>query len=234
MAKKKTQPLPLQAPATQRPLPIRIAKLHSKLLIAAAWGLAALIPLHGHGRMATQLLLAWDLGVALYLVLTFTLFSRCNVERIRKRASEQDEGALAILLLTVAATLASLVAIVFEIGGMKQAIGGHGAMQALLAGVTILLSWAFVHTIFSIHYAHEYYGEHRDGKLGGLTFPGDQEPDYWDFLYFSLVIGMTSQVSDVAITSNAIRRVVSMHGVLAFFFNVTVLALTVNMMSNLI
>ena len=99
---------------------------------------------------------------------------------------------------------------------------------------TILLSWAFVHTIFSLHYAHEYYGERRDGKIGGLNFPGDQEPDYWDFLYFSLVIGMTSQVSDVAITSKVIRRMVAIHGVLSFFFNLTVLALTVNMVSNLI
>jgi len=91
-----------------------------------------------------------------------------------------------------------------------------------------------VHTIFSIHYAHEYYGERRDGILGGLIFPGEKEPDYWDFLYFSLVIGMTSQVSDVAVTSKVIRHVVSMHGVLSFFFNLVVLALTVNMISSLI
>ena len=106
--------------------------------------------------------------------------------------------------------------------------------QVLLAGATILLSWAFVHTIFAIHYAHEYYGERRDGKIGGLTFPEDAKPNYWDFLYFSLVIGMTSQVSDVQVTSKVIRRVVNLHGVLSFFFNVSVLALTVNMVSNLI
>ena len=104
----------------------------------------------------------------------------------------------------------------------------------LLATATILLSWAFIHTIFSIHYAHEYYGERRDGKIGGLKFPGDPQPDYWDFLYFSLVIGMTSQVSDVQVTSKVLRRVFSMHGVLSFFFNLTLLALTVNMVSNLI
>ena len=104
----------------------------------------------------------------------------------------------------------------------------------LLAMATILLSWSFVHTIFALHYAHEYYGERRDGKIGGLKFPGDTKPDYWDFLYFSLVIAMTSQVSDVAITSKVIRRIVTVHGALAFFFNLTVLALTVNMISNLI
>jgi len=100
--------------------------------------------------------------------------------------------------------------------------------------VTILLSWSFVHTMFSLHYAHEYWGTRSGRKNGGLKFPGDEEPDYGDSLYFSLVIAMTSQVSDVAVTSKAIGRIVNLHGVLAFFFNVSVLALTVNMVSNLI
>jgi uncharacterized membrane protein len=91
-----------------------------------------------------------------------------------------------------------------------------------------------VHTIFTFHYAHEYYGERRDGKIGGLLFPGDREPDYRDFLYFSLVIGMTSQVSDVQVTSKVIRRLVAIHGVLSFFFNLVVLALTVNMIAALL
>ncbi|MEI9804579.1 MAG: DUF1345 domain-containing protein [Pseudolabrys sp.] len=108
------------------------------------------------------------------------------------------------------------------------------AAHSLLAMVTILVSWAFVHTIFTLHYAHEYYGERRDGIIGGLEFPGDKVPDYWDFLYFSMVIAMTSQVSDVNITSKVIRRLATVHGVLSFFFNLTVLALTVNMISNLI
>jgi uncharacterized membrane protein len=100
--------------------------------------------------------------------------------------------------------------------------------------ITIVVSWAFVHTIFALHYAHEYYGEGRDHAIGGLTFPGRQSPDYWDFVYFSVVIAMTSQVSDVVITSKIIRRIVIVHGVLAFFFNVAVFALTVNIVSNLI
>jgi uncharacterized membrane protein len=159
---------------------------------------------------------------------------RCDIDHLRKRASEQDEGAFAILLLTMAATLASLVAIVFELDGLKQATPSEAVTQVLLAMATILLSWSFIHTIFSIHYAHEYYGERRDGKIGGLNFPEDNEPDYLDFLYFSLVVGLTSQVSDVAVTSKVIRRVVALHGVLSFFFNLTILALTVNMISNVI
>jgi uncharacterized membrane protein len=211
----------------------RFVRLHSRLLIAVIVGVVvALLPFTL--RLPTRILLGWDIGVILYLALIQTTMSRCDIERIRRRAAEQDEGAVAILALSMAATLASLVAIVFELGAAKQGVGGRSILSLGLAAGTILLSWAFVHTIFALHYAHEYYGERRDGAIGGLNFPEDKRPDYWDFLYFSLVIGMTSQVSDVAITSKAIRRIASVHGVLSFFFNVSVLALTVNIVSNVL
>ncbi len=230
MASKKS--LPQSNPL--RPLPIRIARLHARLFIAVVIGIAIIVLLPGGWWLATRLLVGWNVGITFYLVMIQIVIWRYDVARIRRRAKEQDEGAFAILLLSMTATLASLVAIVFELGGFKQA--GHELMviHVLLAMATIVLSWAFMHTIFSLHYAHEYYGEGRDKKLGGLHFPGENEPDYLDFLYFSLVIGMTSQVSDVAITSRSIRRVAALHGVLSFFFNLTVLALTVNMISNLL
>jgi uncharacterized membrane protein len=221
-------------PPPRRALPIRIAKMHDKLLAATVIGIAVSMMAPSHWRMATQLLAGWNVGVVIYLTLTHAMFRRCDIDHIRKRAAEQDEGEFAILLLTIVATIASLVAIVVELGGIKQEQPSAAFVQVLLATATILLSWSFIHTIFTIHYAHEYYGERRDGKIGGLKFPGDTKPDYLDFLYFSLVIAMTSQVSDVAVTSKVVRRVVSMHGVLSFFFNLTVLALTVNMVSNLI
>ena len=230
MANKK--PPPLLKPLA--PLPIRVAKLHDKLIIAAIIGLAVILLAPFDWRTPTRLLIGWNVGIALYLLLVYITMARCDIARIRQRAAEQDEGAMAILLLTIAATFASLVAIVFELGAFKQASHGMGVIPVLHAMVTILLSWSFVHTIFALHYAHEYYGERRDGIIGGLNFPEDKAPDYWDFLYFSLVIGMTSQVSDVAVTSKGIRRIVAIHGVLSFFFNLTVLALTVNMVSNLI
>jgi uncharacterized membrane protein len=216
-------------------LPVRIVRLHGRLAVAIAVGVAAalLLPMFGLAS-PTCTLLGWDIGAAFYLVTTFAMMGRTDVATIRKRAAEADEGALAILVLSIVATIASLVAIVAEIGASKQAQGAAALGHVLLGTATILLSWTFVHTIFSFHYAHEFYGERRDGKIGGLEFPGDNKPDYRDFLYFSLVIGMTSQVSDVAISSKFIRRVAAIHGVLSFFFNLTVLALTVNMVSNLI
>lgn len=218
-----------------RTLPVRIVKLHGKLAIAAVVGAAvALLLTPTSLRLATQLLVGWNAAVAVDLILAFSMMRRADVAHIKRRAAEADEGAFVILLLSIGATLASLVAIVFELGASKQAQGAEAALHVLLATATILLSWTFVHTIFSFHYAHEYYGERRDGAIGGLKFPDDDKPNYRDFLYFALVIGMTSQVSDVAITSKVIRRMAAVHGVLSFFFNLTVLALTVNMVSNLI
>lgn len=230
MAKSK----PLSPPKPLAPLPIRVVRLHAKLAIAAVVGIAVIALAPFDMRLTTRLLVGWNVGIALYLCLIHITMGRCDVARIRQRAAEQDEGAFAILLLSIAATFASLVAIVVDLGGSKQAPNDQAVVLVLHAMATILLSWSFVHTIFALHYAHEYYGERRDGVIGGVNFPEDKEPDYWDFLYFSLVIGMTSQVSDVAVTSKGIRRIVAIHGVLSFFFNLTVLALTVNMVSNLI
>ncbi len=222
------------ASAKRRPLPIRIVILHAKLFGAVILAIVVALLTPHEWRDATRLLTGWDVGIATYLILIAATMRRATIERIRARASEEDEGAFAILLLSIGATIASVVSVIFELGGPKQQTGIQAAAQVLLAVVTILLSWSFMHTIFSLHYAHEYYGEGRDKEIGGLKFPGDNEPDYWDFLYFAVVIGMTSQVSDVGITSRFIRRMAAVHGVLSFFFNVTVLALTVNIVSNLL
>ena len=144
---------------------------------------------------------------------------------------KEDEGRFAILILTVLAALASLGTIVAELGTSQGA--GRTPGQLALATVTIVLSWLLVHTIFALNYAHDYYGEHG-AKKSGLKFPDEDDPDYWDFVYFSFVIGMTCQVSDVAVASQSIRRTVNAHGVVSFFFNTALLALTVNIAASAI
>jgi uncharacterized membrane protein len=222
-------------PVVRPTMLVRLARLHARLLISIAVGMAVTLGLAmTDWSTATKLLLGWDIGIVLYLLLVYQLMVTCGIDEIRRRASEDDEGAQAILILTGLAGLAIMGAIVAELGIAKisgQPRSGYGIAIAM---ATIFLSWAFVHTIFALHYAHEYYGERGDRAIGGLTFPGRQPPDYWDFLYFSLVIAMTSQVSDVVITSKVIRRIATVHGALAFFFNVSVIALTVNIISNLI
>jgi uncharacterized membrane protein len=216
-------------------MPVRLARLHARLLISVAVGLAVTLGLAmTDWRMATKLLLGWDIGVVLYLVLVYQLMVTCGIAEIRRRAAEDDEGALALLILTAISALAIMGAIVAELGIAKVAAQPRSGLGIGFAMATIVVSWAFVHTIFALHYAHEYYGERGDHTIGGLMFPDRQQPDYWDFLYFSLVVAMTSQVSDVVITSKVIRHIVTVHGALAFFFNVAVLALTVNIISNLI
>lgn len=216
-------------------MPVRLARLHARLLISVAVGLVVTLGLGmTDWTMATKLLLGWDIGVVLYLALVYQLVATCGIDEIRRRAAEDDEGALALLILTGLSGLAIMGAIVAELGIAKVSGQPRSGLGVTLAMSTILVSWAFVHTIFALHYAHEYYGERGDHAIGGLTFPGRQQPDYWDFVYFSLVIAMTSQVSDVVITSKVIRRIVTVHGALAFFFNVAVFALTVNIVSSLI
>jgi uncharacterized membrane protein len=207
---------------------LRIIRIRPRLFLSALVGIAvaALWPASFHG--ATRVLFGWDIGVGLYLVLAFRVMATADIDGMRRHAARQDEGRIAVLLLTATAALASLGAIIAELGGANKAPAHLG-----LAAITILLSWMFTHTIFALHYAYEYYDE-NSRRGGGLNFPGDEPPDYWDFLYFSLVIGMTSQVSDVAVTSNRIRRMVAGHGVVSFVFNATLLALTVNIAASLI
>ena len=215
--------------ARQPRMVARFVKLHTRLLISTAVGILVAVAVSpADWRIPTKLLTGWNAGVALYLVLVYWLILHDTVKEIRARAAIQDEGAFALLILTGAAAIASLVAIIAELGK------GSGWHDLWVGMGTIVLSWLFMHTIFATHYAHEYYGERSDDEIGGLKFPGTQAPDYWDFLYFSLVVAMTCQVSDVAITSKAIRRVATVQGVLAFFFNLAILALTINMISNLV
>ena len=204
----------------------RIARARRRLLIAIAFGLIVAFALPSDWMLMTRVLCGWDAGLLLYLVAAYQIIGLCNVEQLRRRAAREDEGQSAILVLTVASALFSLGAILFLLGAVP---GGptRNPLHLVLAAVTIFLSWAFIHTIFALHYAHEYHSE-RGGRSGGLGFPGSGEPDYWDFVYFSFVIGMTSQVSDVAITDKTIRRTATAHGVISFIFNVALLALTVN------
>lgn len=206
----------------------RFRQLHSRLLVSIACGALVVLALMAVPlRMTTRLLVGWDAGLVLYLMFVFRTMAHSTVDNIRRRAALLDEGAIALLVLTTAAALASLVAVVAELGHAPS-------WQRIVMGViTILLSWTFMHLIFALHYAHEYYGAGADDRVGGLVFPGDEDPDYWDFVYYSFVVAMTAQVSDVQITSKAIRRLSTAHGVVAFFFNATVLALTVNIVSGL-
>jgi uncharacterized membrane protein len=214
-------------------LPVRIVRARPRLFASGLVGLVVTAILPATWRPETRTLVGWDFGVSLYLALAYHLMAVSPVDQIRLRARKEDEGRIAILVLTAAAALASLGAIIAELGTSSNAGPGRPPLHLLLATTTIVMSWAFVHTIFALHYAHDFY-QQDGGKGGGLSFPGEEQPDYWDFVYFSFVIGMTSQVSDVAITCKPIRRTATAHGVVSFVFNAALLALTVNIAASAI
>jgi len=140
----------------------------------------------------------------------------------------QDDGRLAILTGVVIASIASLFAIVAELGLAKDLKGDLKGLHIALAILTILSSWAFTQIMFAIHYAHDYYTGHTSPRAGGIKFPGTNDPDYIDFLYCACIIGTSGQTADVSFTSKPMRRVALVHSVLAFFFNTTLIALTIN------
>ena len=220
----------MTAPAKRPTYLLRVGMAHKRLMISAAIGLAAILLLPA--APVTRMLIGWDVGVVIYLVSAAVVMTQCaSAASMQANAAAQDEGALAILILGIIAAVASLGAIFTELSIIERTAPGYGLYVVLAIG-TVVLSWAFTHTIFALHYAHAFYGEHL--RKSGLKFPGDGQPDYWDFVYFAFVIGMTFQVSDVAITHKSIRRMVVAHGALSFFFTAAIISMTVNIAANVI
>jgi uncharacterized membrane protein len=208
------------------PKPVRIVYARPRLFISILLGMTAIAFMPDTWRTTTRLLTGWDISLLLYLALAFTTVISCGSDHIRRQAAWQDDGRFLILVLTSVTAFASIAAIVLELGAAHKQAG-----PLALAVTTIVLSWAAIHTTFALHYAHEYY---RGDSAGGLDFPGTSEPDYWDFIYFSFVIGMTAQTSDTGITDRIIRRTATAHGVVSFIFNTALLALMVNIAASAI
>lgn len=169
-------------------------------------------------------LLAFDVAALVFLLLTSAAFGRATPDMMRVRAQQVDVGRGAVLWSSVALSCLVMAALWTE---MRAAGGAEGVADLVAAAVSIVLSWLYLNMIFALHYAHGYYS-HRNALHKGLDFPGKEDPDYWDFAYFALVLGMTFQVSDVQIVSRRMRRTALVHSVIAFFFNVFIIAISVN------
>lgn len=203
-----------------------------RLLSSIAAGLVLLAILPASMRDATRFLIAWDLTTLMYVVLTFRMIWRSDVETCRRLAALYDEGEQFILLIVIFSAAASFFAIFSELATVKS--NGDSMVECLMiAGATVVLSWTFTHLVFTLHYANVYYKPDDDGP-GGLKFPGDREPDYHDFLYYAFVIGCAAQTGDVATISRSMRHLSLMHGVVAFAFNSAILALMINVGASLI
>lgn len=217
----------------------RHLRIRPRLVSAVCVGLTAWFLFPPGWPPPTRMILALDIGGVVFLGLTWAMMARATPERMRLRARLQDEGKPVILLLTVGAAVFSMTAISLELHGLKDLPSGETALHIALAGASILCSWLVTHTMFALHYAHDFYGDADPSivdseRAGGLEFPGCAHPDYWDFLYFSFVVGMTCQTSDVQVVDRGIRRLTLAQGLLAFVFNTLILALTINIAAGLL
>ncbi|MBM6593800.1 DUF1345 domain-containing protein [Microvirga pudoricolor] len=208
-------------------------RLRPRLVSSALAAVLVFGVLPGDWTVNTRLLAAWDVGVLLYLAATGFMMMRATRDNIMARAKVEDDGAVAVLAMTLAAALASLAAIALELHGVRDAQPAQSTLRIGLAGLTILCSWFFVHTIYAVHYAHEFYGGDGEERRG-LKFPEEEAPVYGEFLYFSFNMGAAAQTSDVTVVSRRMRRLVLAHTILAFLFNTTILALAINVAASLI
>ena len=220
---------PAQDPSPQDRgwLPLRSLRARPRLSLSAAIFVLVAGALAWSGmEVAPALLLGFDAGAAVFLGGMLGLFNKASTQNMRQQARVQDAGRWGILWSAIGVTGVVMVALGTELHAARSG----GVLPLAVAGASIVLSWLFINVMFALHYAHGFYGDYGS-QHQGLDFPGKNEPDYWDFAYFSIVIGMTFQVSDVQITSRALRRMVLLHSVIAFFFNVFIIAVTVNIVA---
>jgi uncharacterized membrane protein len=219
-----------------------IAKQDARHRIVIAFVLAAIVwfSLSRHLQSSTRSIITWDSFAITTLILAWLTIVTTPPHKLRARAQKQDLSHILIFVFVLVTACAGL----FSVGFLfftKRAFQepSHFWIHLLASLVAVVCSWMVVHTVFGLRYAHTYYGD-PDGPTGpkphagGLEFPGDREPDYMDFAYFSFVIGMTFQVSDVVITSRDFRKLVLVHAMLSFGFNTIILALALNTVSNVL
>ena len=207
-----------------------------RLGIVSIGALATYLALRGWLGTGTRMLLAWDVGALTYLWLAWLVVSRADDDMTRVRAQSHDQNGYVIFVLVLIAASASFVAIGFLAGNLRELPFWPRAGYLALTVAALLASWLLIQTLFAFHYAHLYYAQPGPGTSHqrGLKFPDEGEPDYLDFAYYAFVIGMTSQVSDVAVMARHMRRVTLIHGVLSFVFNITILAMSINIIGGLI
>ncbi|EIL98115.1 DUF1345 domain-containing protein [Rhodanobacter sp. 115] len=221
---------PVEGAATHRRWhPLRYVRVRPRLMTSTViFVVVGTLLALGGTRTSLAMLLAFDVGALLYLIALARMFTRSNHGRLARQARLQDTGRHATLAVAVLVSMVVLVALATELHAAKA--GGVAAIG--VAAGSVILSWLFMNTTFALHYAHSFYGE-DDSQAGGLEFPSTPKPDYWDFVYFSFVIGMCFQTSDVTVSGRHMRRLTLMHSVVAFFFNVFILAISVSVVGGL-
>jgi uncharacterized membrane protein len=209
-----------------------VVRSHPRLFFCALLGVVAGLFLPESWRPVTRGLVGWDVAVWSYLVAAGLMIVRSEHQDIHRRATFEDDGRYVVLALAALAGAVSFGAIFAQLGWVKDLPADVKSWHIGLALATILGSWLFVHLSFALHYAHEFFRTAKPDDNGvwhgGVVIPGVDRPDYPDFLYFSYVIGVACATADVNITGRSMRRLATLHCILAFFYNNAVLAMSIN------
>jgi uncharacterized membrane protein len=230
----KTSPKPSATPPPSR----YTLDAHHRFLAGCAIATLTFLGLHGRVSIATELVVAWDMFTLAILALAWVVICTKDPYETRRNARLQDASATFLFVLVISAATASLVAVGLLLATAKNlsptGLAGHIALSL----TAVVFSWMLVHTLFALRYAHLYFQDAREVERhavsGGLIFPGKENLDYLDFAYFSFVIGMTCQVSDVQVASSKMRRLALVHGLISFAFNTAILAMFVNIIAGLV
>lgn len=208
-----------------------------RLVFAFAGGLVVALATHFLVgiQASTAAILGWDAVCLGFIGSMLHSMTECSIDQIRARAAEDDEGRATILAVVLVATVAAIAAVALELSLAKDAHGLERGLRVTLAFATVAASWFMAHLIFAVHYAHGFYGRGAGAAVGagGLRFPGEEEPDYWDFLHFAVIIGVAAQTADIDIASKALRRLCTVHALFSFAFNTVIVALTINLLAGL-
>jgi uncharacterized membrane protein len=209
-----------------------LVRYHPRLWISIAAGCAIFFCLPGHWSMLSRVLVCWNGGVTLFLVLIFIWMTGQTAQQICSKYIEEDGSAPIILVVVTVAACLSLIAIVEPLATLKQSTGAERIAHFALATFTLVNSWILVPTMFTTHYADMFYSAKDDERP--LRFPETPMPVFWDFAYFSFTIAAACQTSDVSTTQAGIRRVVIAHTLVSFLFNASILGFAINVTAGLI
>jgi uncharacterized membrane protein len=224
--------------APHRPKAYYALDAHHRVSIGCFIALVTAFLLHGHVRTPLLLVLTWEAFALTSLLMAWFIISTKDPYEARRNARLQDASATFLFVLVICAATASLLAVGLVLHDIKSLGSSLIVVHVIASAGAILISWTFVHTIFTLRYAHLYFTNAHEAErhktARGLEFPGDEIPGYPDFAYFSFVIGMTCQVSDVQISSCEMRRLALVHGLISFLFNTAILAMFVNIVAGLV
>jgi len=210
-----------------------IVQVHPRLLIGIGVGIAASVVIPASTWIGRSLI-GWNAGLWVYLLSLWVMMLRADAKAVKRLAETEDESAHVVLVMVCVAAIASLLAILLELGGSSHHDEGGRLLRYAFTASTVFGSWALIGTIFTLHYARLFYADDDDPEALPLRFPdGIRNPGYWDFLYFAFTISVAVQTSDVAVASRALRKSVLAHSLICFVFNAAIIGLSINIAAGL-